>query len=732
MRRHYWNVVVMVTLAVILGVGTTAQAKMITINGKKYDIAEPGEFKAGEVIIRLQSGLKATAASEVAAAVKAKVKKSLLEYDLHLLALPPVTGEKEQKAQVEAAVAALERLPQVAAAYPNFKFSIPKPPDRALPQVKGQQAAAPGTGEADADAEQVAILAGAAEDYQWHLDKVRYYQSGTPPTNGPTIAILDTGVDYLHPDLSGQVLLGKDFVDNDLDPMDEHGHGTHCAGVAAAKGTYMVRGISSGSMILAVRVLDELGSGWLFDIMQGFVYARNYSGVKILSCSFGGYLQEGTSEYNDYKKVVDDTVNGGKIVCAAAGNEGNTYLYYYLASKYRVVPAWFPNTFTVGATNEVDSRAYFSNYDVGTAGGITFNFSFVDLVAPGWNILSTYLDGQVARLSGTSMACPLVAGAAARVWAKYPTDTRAQLQNRLVSTGTLLGAVNGFPSAERRVNLMKALGLSATGFVGIVYNGKTGRPLYGATVKAYAGNTLVTTVTTDRSGMFVATGLTGGTTYRLNFTKSGFGGIDYTIVATSGNIVDLSQPVVLTPLPPAGQWSVTIKYRSWHPGYWDAYYSRGTKKDWYPYYWYDSPGTYFGARLYVPGFGFVYGNFRGSLTQEPFAAMTSEPFASMTMTSDAPNFTIPVISFVISKVKTGVYKVWTRLDNNSDVYYEWGKYKLVSGKNDPKLTAYVYYGSTLKSTVTADTATGSGAYWYVGDINGSTFTKKNVLQTTQP
>jgi hypothetical protein len=499
--------------------------------------------------------------------------------------------------------------------------------------------------------------------------------------------------------------------------MDEHGHGTHVAGIAAAKGISMVRGISPGSKILAVRVLDEFGNGSLFNVMQGFVYARNYSGVKILNLSLGSYLYEGTSAYNDFKKVVDDTVNGGKIVCAAAGNNSNVYLYYYLASKYRPVPAWFPNTFTVGATNEVDSRVYLSNYDVGTAGGITFNFSFVDLVAPGWNILSSYLSGQVARLSGTSVASPLVAGAAARVWAKYPAYTRANVQSRLVDTGTPLAAVNGFPAAERRVNLMKALGFSSTGFVGVVFDGRTGKPLFDATVKVYAGSTLVSTVTTDTSGMFVATGLTGGTSYRLNFTKSGFGGINYSITATGGNIVDLSQPVVLTPLPPAGQWAITIKHRSWHPGYYDAFYSRD---DWYPYRFYDSPGTYFGARLSVPGSGKIWEEKRGSLTQEPFAAMTS----------DAGDFFNPVTSFAISKVKSGVYKVWTRLSNVD--HYEWGKYKAVAGKSNPQLMAYLYYGSTLKATVTADTATGKGAFWYVGDISGSTFTKKNVLQTTPP
>ncbi len=715
-----WKAALLLGLMAAIAAGTPVQAKMVTINGKQYDIAEPGEFKPGEVIVRLKSDLPLAVAQDVAALIQGKVKKHIPEYNLALVALPTAVG-KDQKAQVEEAVAALEKLPQVAAAYPNFKMSIPKPPELDPSPVKGKAAQSVAK-EAEAAAE-VSAPAPAVAGFQWHLNKVRYHQAGTPPASAPTIAIIDTGVDYLHPDLKGKVLLGKDFVDSDNDPMDENGHGTHCAGIAAGTGAAMVQGISPTSKILAVRVLDQFGSGWTFDIMQGIIYARNYSGVKILSCSFGGYLQQGSAAYLDYKKVFDDTVAAGKIVCAAAGNDANLTLFYYQSSsKYRPVPAWYPTCFTVGATNEVTLFTYFSNYDLGTAGGVTYNYAFVDIVAPGWQILSSYLDGQAVSSSGTSMSTPLVAGAAARVWAKYPAYTLTQVQSALVNYGTAVTGVQGFPSAERRVDLMKALGLSATGFVGQVLNGQTGKPLSGATVKAFAGTTLVTSTTTNQAGMFVITGLTGGTNYRLNFTKTGFGAMNYTAAASAGNILDLPTPMVMPQLRPAGQWSITIKWRSWQPGYYDAYYSYPSKASWYPYYWYDAPGTFFAARLAVPGYGLIYRDDRGYPLGEPYAYMTT----------DAWDFKNPVTNFIITQVKAGTYKIWTRLDNINDDYYEWGKYKTVSGKNLPAITAYIYQGSTLKGTVYANSATGTGAYWYIGDITGSTFTAKNLLQATQP
>jgi subtilisin len=102
------------------------------------------------------------------------------------------------------------------------------------------------------------------------------------------------------------------------------------------------------------------------------------------------------------------------------------------------VPAYFPACFTVGASDHFDSRADFSNYDVNIASGdgtVTYNYSFVDIVAPGVAILSTVPGERYDSWNGTSMATPMVAGACARVWGKNPGFTAAQVQNKLTTTG---------------------------------------------------------------------------------------------------------------------------------------------------------------------------------------------------------------------------------------------------------------------------------------------------------
>ncbi|MFP3868032.1 MAG: S8 family serine peptidase [Desulfobacteraceae bacterium] len=713
-------------ISLILALGGVAVAKMMVIGGKKCYVAEPGEYVPGEVIVQLKQGTPKQLAESLATQLQGEVKGHIPEYSLFLIALPRVPGKSPVKGQVEAAMTSLKINPQVVAAFPNTLFSIPRPgviPAKS-PKVKEQAKAAPEPGSAKVD--------NVLQNYQWHLDRVKYHYAGAPPAAAPGIAIIDTGVDYTHPDLIGKVLKGYDYVEMDNDPMDANGHGTHCAGIAAGRsGTVkMILGISPTSKIYAVRVLDIYGSGSFFNIMEGIIEARENTNVKILSLSLGGYMEEGASDYNTFKKVIDDTVNAGKVVCVAAGNESNIYLFYYQASsKYRPVPAWFPNSFTVGATQEVDCRAYFSNYDVGTAGGTTYNYTFVDVVAPGWNILSCAPGGGAVRMGGTSMSCPLAAGALARVWAKYTSYTLDQVQSRLISTGRDVYAHMGFPSAERRVDLMKALGLSKTGVCGIVYNGQTGQPLPRAAVKVYLGTTLVKTVYSNYAGMFTATGLTGGKKYRLNFTKAGFSPYNYSQAARAGKIMDLYYPVMLNQKRPAGQWSILIQWHSWHPGYYDAYYTYPSKPSWYPYNWDEAAGTFFLSRLYHPSFpstsyttNTISDIYRGDLGANPYAALTT----------GATDYTTPCDNFVISKDLGGTYKVWARLDNINDLYYEWGKYKIVKGKTNPRAIAYLYYGSTLKATIPVQSATGTGEYWYIADITGANVTQKNLLQTTSP
>jgi thermitase len=221
------------------------------------------------------------------------------------------------------------------------------------------------------------------------------------------IAVIDTGVDYENSDLSGKVIKGKDYVDNDDDPMDEKGHGTHVAGIAAASSNNSsdVAGVAWGSKILAVRAIGGGGH-------KAFAAAVRYAtdkGAKIINYSGGG------TDSKTKKGAVEYAVKKGVLFVSTAGNNGKNEKRY---------PCSYDGVFCVGNSTDSDGRAPLSNYGV-----------WVDIAAPGESVLSTKLGGGTTTLSGTSMSAPLVAGAAAVVWSMHPEWTASQVQERLVKSG---------------------------------------------------------------------------------------------------------------------------------------------------------------------------------------------------------------------------------------------------------------------------------------------------------
>jgi subtilisin family serine protease len=701
-------------------------AKEIEFNGKIYDIAEPGETIPGEIILQMGAGASIQSVQSVAGQLGGRITGEIPEYDLYRVKLDSAWSAKTEPALLTQAIEAAKQMAGVKDAFANVKVSIPKPVGAPEPFDVAGTSPTPSSRKEATTKDSIAAQA-APTGNQWHLSVIGANKAGTPPATTPVVAVLDTGVDYNHPDLAGKVILGKDYIDDDMDPMDMHGHGTHCAGLVGAKGAYLVRGVSPNTKILAVRVLDANGSGSSFDIQAGIVWARKQTGVKILSMSFGGYYQEGASDYNAYKKIIDDTVAAGVIPVAAAGNDYNYYLYYYQSSsKYRPCPAFFPNTFTVGATNENDMRAYFSNYDIGTLNSLTFNYNFVDIVAPGWYILSSTYNGEVIRMSGTSMATPIVAGATAFYWGltANKSKTDAQVRNALVASGTSLGVYNGFPSAEKRVDLRKAVGGTSTGFVGVVYNAQTGRPLRGATVKVTQGDVTATT-TTDYEGFFTATGaFVDGKSCTLAFSKTGFSPYTRTMTAESKEIQNLTKPVFMNQVRAAGQWSIIIDNRSYQPGYYEARETFNGRASWFPYNWNMTAGAFPVPFVSSTTLGKLELSYTGAINASPYMAMTTDPY----------QYRNPATTFVIKPQSGQTYKVYTMLTepNTEGYYYSWGSYKN-NAYSQPAIQARVYIGSNLKATVNPSTATDPDKpYWYIGDITGTTFTLKNTYLATAP
>lgn len=212
---------------------------------------------------------------------------------------------------------------------------------------------------------------------------------------GIVVAVCDTGIDTNHPDLKANIIDGRNFTSEGRKDNfeDGNGHGTHVAGTIAANGK--IKGVAPEAKILACKVLDSKGGGNYYSIIEGIKYATKWEGangekVRIINMSLGG-------SYDDPKleKAILEACSKGIVVVVASGNEGDaneeTFEYGF--------PALYNECVTVAACDENKKMAYFTN-----------NHLQVDITAAGMDVLSTYPASNYARLSGTSMATPHVAG----------------------------------------------------------------------------------------------------------------------------------------------------------------------------------------------------------------------------------------------------------------------------------------------------------------------------------
>jgi subtilisin family serine protease/subtilase family serine protease len=243
------------------------------------------------------------------------------------------------------------------------------------------------------------------------------------------VAVIDSGIDYTHPDLAPNYAGGYDFVFGDSDPMDDHGHGTHVSGTIAAAMNNLTGtpgaaegavGVAPDARILAYKVCRSDGTCDDFAIEQAIARAIS-DGAKVINMSLGE-----TAYSQSLDEAVQDAWNAGLVIVAGAGNNGTTELFY---------PAALNNVISVAAFDEDDNRPSFSNFG-----------SWVDIAAPGNSILSTYpmnrctastTPGDVgcyAYNTGTSMASPHVAGAAALVWSRADVTQNSQVVEALLAS----------------------------------------------------------------------------------------------------------------------------------------------------------------------------------------------------------------------------------------------------------------------------------------------------------
>lgn len=230
---------------------------------------------------------------------------------------------------------------------------------------------------------------------------------------GVTVAVIDTGIEMTHPDLQGKVTKGYDFVNDKDSPEDDNGHGTHVSGIViAARNNIGTVGVSHGTSVMPVKVLNSAGSGYISDVAKGIYWATD-NGAQVINLSLGAPV-----DTDILRKAVNYATSKGVLMVAAAGND------YGAPCQY---PAAYSNVICVVATDSSNRLASFSN-----VGG--------ELAAPGVSNYSTFLEGSYRYLSGTSMAAPHVAGSLAILRGICTDCKSSELITTLRETAIDLGA----------------------------------------------------------------------------------------------------------------------------------------------------------------------------------------------------------------------------------------------------------------------------------------------------
>lgn len=267
---------------------------------------------------------------------------------------------------------------------------------------------------------------------------------------GQTVCVIDTGIDYTHPDLGGcfgsecKVAGGYDFANKDENPIDDHNHGTHVAGIIAANGA--VRGVAPDAKLIAIKVCTSKGVCYDDDIIAGIRWCVNNSlkfNISAISMSLGGGLYENYCNDDPLSPVINEAVGQNITMVVASGNYG---------SKTAIsAPACVESVLAVGSTTKSDGMSSFSNRN-----------KLLKIVAPGSNIYSTIINGH-GTYSGTSMATPHASGVVALI-NQYLSltgekKTPGEIKNVLTNSGKIINDSGGSGLDYSRINALQALAL---------------------------------------------------------------------------------------------------------------------------------------------------------------------------------------------------------------------------------------------------------------------------------
>jgi subtilisin len=247
------------------------------------------------------------------------------------------------------------------------------------------------------------------------------------------IGVVDTGIDYYHPDLRGRISRGINLIHRSMLPHDDNGHGTHIAGtIAASNGQNGMLGVSPGALIYPIKAFDHNGTAYVSDIIAGIDWCvRNR--MNIINMSFG--MRQYSSALHD---AVRRAHQAGIVIVASSGNDGKRTMVDY--------PARLPQTISVGAITRSNAVAAFSNKG-----------KDIDIYAPGDKIHSTWLSGKYNELSGTSMATSHVSGTIALLLESKPSLTPNELKTILKDSASPVRNTRTRSVIKRGLNALKAL-----------------------------------------------------------------------------------------------------------------------------------------------------------------------------------------------------------------------------------------------------------------------------------
>jgi subtilisin family serine protease len=426
------------------------------------------EFVEGELLVKFSQGINSQAVVTAFADVGVEAKKFVPQLSVYQAVIK--TGKS-----VEEAIADFEKMPNVAYAEPNYIYTIDVVPnDPRFSELWGMQ----NTG-------QTGGLAGA------DISATQAWDISTGDAN-VLVGVIDTGVDFTHEDLAANIYTnpgedawtnsndpttgngvdddnngfvddwkGWNFIKNDNNPYDDNMHGTHCSGSIGAIGdnTIGVAGVNWTVSIMPLKFLDSRGSGSTSDAIEAILYAADM-GVQVMSNSWGGGGFSASME--DAIKYANDK---GALFVAAAGNDGtNNDQSPEYPSNYDI-----PNVVAVAASDHSDNLAIWGGGggggDCGFAcsnamaavPGSNYGKTTVDIAAPGKNILSSIPGNSYTLLSGTSMATPHIAGAAALLLAVNPGLTIAEQKAALFDTVDKLDDFTNKVASGGRLNLAAAV-----------------------------------------------------------------------------------------------------------------------------------------------------------------------------------------------------------------------------------------------------------------------------------